>query len=273
MTDWLITGVSKGLGRALAQAALARGDRVAGVVRTEADAAAFQALARERARAFLADVADEAAVRRGVEGALAAFGGLDVLVNNAGYGLVGAVEETSAAELRRMFEVNVFGPLYAIQAVLPHMRARRRGHIVNITSVSGLAAWSGTGAYTAAKHALEGLGATLAQEVAPFGIRVTNVAPGAIDTDWSGRSLQATQARIADYEDGARQAERILRRRTGGAEPGQVARAVLRIAGATDAPLHLLLGADAVHYATQARAAFEEEFGRWAPLAFSAEGA
>jgi len=271
MTDWLITGVSSGLGRVLAQAALARGDRVAGTVRNAAAAQAFEALAPARARAFLADVADEAQVHAAVGGAIAAFGNLDVLVNNAGYGLVGAVEETSAAEMRRIFEVNVFGPVYAAQAVLPHMRAKRAGHIINITSVSGLAAWSGTGAYTATKHALEGFGKTLAQEVAELGIKVTNVAPGSVRTDWAGRSLQVAASKIADYDAGARNAERILGGRAGDehGDPRKVAAAILKIALTPDAPLHLVLGADAVHYATQARAAFEAEFGIWAPLSLS----
>ena len=271
MTDWLITGVSSGLGRVLAQAALARGDRVAGTVRNAAAAQAFEALEPTRARAFLADVADEAQVHAAVGGAISAFGNLDVLVNNAGYGLVGAVEETSAAEMRRIFEVNVFGPVYAAQAVLPHMRAKRAGHIINITSVSGLAAWSGTGAYTATKHALEGFGKTLAQEVAELGIKVTNVAPGSVRTDWAGRSLQVAASKIDDYDSGARNAERILGGRTGGehGDPQKVAAAILKIALAPDAPMHLVLGADAVHYATQARAAFEAEFGVFAPLSLS----
>jgi NAD(P)-dependent dehydrogenase (short-subunit alcohol dehydrogenase family) len=269
--DWLITGVSSGMGRTLAEAALARGDRVAGTVRDPAQLERFEALAPGRARAFLAEMGDEAQVRAAVEGAIAAFGGIDVLVNNAGYGLVGAVEETSPAEMRRMFEVNVYGPVLAIQAVLPHMRTKRSGHIVNVTSVSGHAAWSGTGIYTGSKHALEGIGKTLAQEVAGLGIKVTNVAPGSVRTEWAGRSLQVAARKIADYDGGARQAEHILGGRTGqeGGDPAKVAAAVLRIAGAADAPLHLLLGADAVHYVTQARAAFEEEFGRWAGVTLS----
>ena len=271
MTTWLITGASSGLGRALAIAALERGDRVAGTVRTEAALAQFEALASDRAKGFRADMADEGAVRAAVEGAIAAFGGVDVLVNNAGYGLVGAVEEASLAEVRAQFEVNVMGPIAAIQAVLPHMRARGSGHIINVTSVSGLAAWAGTGIYCGSKHALEGIGRTLAQEVAPLGIKVTNVEPGGMRTDYAGRSLTVTARKIADYDATAHNAERILGGHAGqeGGDPLKVAAAILRIAGAADAPVQLLLGADAVHYATQARAAFEEEFGRWASLSLS----
>ena len=154
MANWLITGVSGGLGKALAEAALARGDQVAGTVRKAADLAAFEALAPGRARGFLADMADADAVRAAVEGAEAALGGLDVLVANAGYGLFGAVEEASLPEIRAQFEVNVFAPIVAMQAVLPHFRRRRAGHIIAITSVSGVAVWAGTGVYCGSKHAL-----------------------------------------------------------------------------------------------------------------------
>src|SRR5437879_9571696 len=153
MANWLSTGVGGGLGRALAKAALDAGLQVAGTVRRPEALADFEALAPGRARGFLADMADEASVRAAVEQAETALGGLDVLVNNAGYGLVGAVEEASLAEIRAQFEVNVFGPVAAIQAVLPHFRRRGRGHIINITSVSGLAAWAGTGVYCGSKHA------------------------------------------------------------------------------------------------------------------------
>jgi NAD(P)-dependent dehydrogenase (short-subunit alcohol dehydrogenase family) len=269
--NWLITGTSGGLGRALATAALERGDRVAGTVRTQAALAEFEALAPGRAFGFIADMADEGAVRAAVQGAIAALDGLDLLVNNAGYGLIGAVEEASLAEVRAQFEVNVFGPIAAIQAALPHMRERRAGHIINITSVSGLAAWSGTGIYAASKYALEGVGQTLAQEAAGFGIKVTNVEPGGIRTDYAGRSLRVAQRRIADYDAGAHEAERVLTAKSGqeGGDPAKMAAAILRIAGAADAPVQLLLGADAVHYATQSMARFQEEFGRWAALSLS----
>jgi NAD(P)-dependent dehydrogenase (short-subunit alcohol dehydrogenase family) len=269
--NWLITGTSGGLGRALAIAALERGDRVAGTVRTEAALAAFEALAPGRAFGFIADMGDETAVRAAAKDALGALDGLDVLVNNAGYGLVGAVEEASLAEVRAQFEVNVFGPIAAIQAVLPHMRERRAGHIINITSVSGLAAWSGTGIYAGSKYALEGVGQTLAQDVAALGIKVTNVEPGGIRTDYAARSLRVTARRIADYDATAHQAERVLTANSGkeGGDPGKMAAAILRIAGAPDAPVQLLLGADAVHYATQSMAAFQEAFGRWAALSLS----
>ena len=271
MANWLITGASGGLGLALAKAALARGDKVAGTVRRAEAVAALEALAPGRAFGFLADMADPASIARAVDGAEDALGGLDILVNNAGYGLVGAIEESSLEEIRAQFEVNVFGPVMAIQAVLPRFRERRAGHVINITSVSGLAAWAGTGVYCGSKHALEGIGLTLAQELAPLGIKVTNVEPGGIRTDFAGRSMTIAGRKIADYEDTARNAERILGGHSGNesGDPDKVAAAILRIAGAEDAPLQLLLGADAVHYATQSAARFQEEFGRWAALSLS----
>jgi NAD(P)-dependent dehydrogenase (short-subunit alcohol dehydrogenase family) len=271
MTNWLITGAGSGLGRALMTAALARGDKVAGTVRQAAQAEALSALAPGRSFAFVADMTDEAAVRGAVEDAETALGGLDVLVNNAGYGLIGAVEEASLAEVREQFEVNVFAPVAAIQAALPHFRRRGSGHVINITSVSGLAPWAGTGVYGGSKYALEGIGQTLAQEVAGLGIKVTNVEPGGMRTDYAGRSMRVTARRIDAYAESAHQAEKILGEHAGqeGGDPAKVAAAILRIAGAADAPLQLLLGADAVHYATQARARFEEEFGRWVAVSLS----
>ena len=271
MTTWLITGAGGGLGRALMTAALARGDKVAGTVRDPKLVSELEALAPGRAHVLIADMADEASVHAAVEAAEARLGGLDILVNNAGYGLVGAVEEASLAEVRAQFEVNVYGPIAAIQAALPHFRRRGAGHIINITSVSGLAAWAGTGIYCGSKHALEGIGRTLAQEVEPLGIKVTNIEPGGIRTDFAGRSLRVTERKIDDYTATAHNAERTLGSHAGqeGGDPAKMAAAILRIAGQPDAPLQLLLGADAVHYATQSWAAFQEEFGRWAPLSLS----
>jgi NAD(P)-dependent dehydrogenase (short-subunit alcohol dehydrogenase family) len=271
VTGWLITGVGSGLGQALARAALARGDSVAGTVRRQSALAAFEALAPGRAFGLVADMSDEASVKAAAAAAGAALGGVDILVNNAGYGIAGAIEETSLAEARAQFEVNVLGPMAAIQAVLPAMRARRAGHIINISSVSGLAVWSGTGVYCASKHALEAIGQTLADEVAPFGIKVTNAEPGGMRTDYAGRSLVIAERRIADYDGGAHESQRLMREHVGqeAGDPARMAAAILSIAGRPDAPLQLLLGADAVHYATAAMARFQEEFGRFASLSLS----
>jgi NAD(P)-dependent dehydrogenase (short-subunit alcohol dehydrogenase family) len=165
----------------------------------------------------------------------------------------------------------VFGPIAAIQAVLPYFRRRRAGHIINITSVSGVAAWAGTGIYCGSKHALEGVGQTLAQEVAEFGVKVTNVEPGGMRTDYGGRSMVTTGRQIADYDGAARNAQRILTGNAGAesGDPAKIAAAILRIAGAADAPMQLLLGADAMHYATDHIAAFQAAIDAWAPLTLS----
>ena len=269
MKTWLITGVSSGLGRALAAEALARGDRVWGTVRSHAARAAFLALGA--IGASLAKMGDPASVRAAVAEAQAALGEIDVLVNNAGYGIMGAVEEVSLAEAQAQFAVNLFGPLAAIQAVLPRMRARGSGHIINITSVSGLATWAGTGVYCASKFALEGLGMTLAEEVAPLGLHVTNVAPGGLRTDYAGRSLARADSVIDAYADTAHQSERIVADHLG-QEPNDPVRAARAILAAVDAevpPRHLLLGADALRYASRYMAALQTDMGEWAGLSTS----
>jgi NAD(P)-dependent dehydrogenase (short-subunit alcohol dehydrogenase family) len=271
MTNWLITGVNGGLGKALAEAALARGDTVAGTVRTLDALAAFEALAQGRSLGFLLDVTDETGVRDVVDKAEAATSGLDVLVNNAGYGLVGAVEEASLAEIRAQFEVNVFGPIAMIQAVLPFMRARRAGRIVNITSGSGVAAWAGTGIYCGSKYALEGVGQTLAQEVAELGVKVINVEPGGMRTDYAARSLQQARRVIDDYDGAARFARSALAEHAGRepGDPAKVAAAILKVVDTEAPPLQLLLGADALRYATRQLARVQTEIGEWAPLTLS----
>lgn len=262
---WLITGVSGGLGREIAQAALARGDIVVGTARKPEAADVFEALAPGRAHALVLDVTDEVAVGLGVAAAEALTGGIDILVNNAGYGLVGAVEEASLAEVRAQFETNVLGPLSMLKAVLPAMRARRSGRIINITSVSGLAAWAGTGVYCASKWALEGLTQTLAAEVAELGIKVVNVAPGGLRTDFASGSKTIVKTKIADYDGLARDAERIMADHAGHepGDPAKAALAILSIADVDDPPLHLLLGEDALKYAGYAAAALQADIDAW----------
>jgi NAD(P)-dependent dehydrogenase (short-subunit alcohol dehydrogenase family) len=265
---WMITGVSGGLGREIARAALARGDVVVGTVRGADAATAFEALG---GHALVLDVTDEAAVTAGVAEAEAITGQIDILVNNAGYGLVGAVEEASLDEVRAQFETNVIGPLAMLKAVLPAMRTRRAGRIINITSVSGLAVWAGTGVYCASKWALEGLTQTLAAEVAELGIKVTNVAPGGLRTRFSTGSKAIVARKIADYDGLARDAERIMADHAG-AEPGdpvKAAHAILQIADTEAPPMHLLLGEDALKYAGYAAAALQTDIDAWKDLTLS----
>jgi NAD(P)-dependent dehydrogenase (short-subunit alcohol dehydrogenase family) len=265
---WMITGVSGGLGREIARAALERGDTVVGTVRKPEAAAAFEALG---GHALILDVTDEAAVKSAVAKAEAMTGQIDVLVNNAGYGLVGAVEEASLDEVRKQFEVNVFGPLALIKAALPAMRDRRAGRIINITSVSGLAVWAGTGVYCASKWALEGLTQTLAQEVAELGINVINVAPGGLRTDFAAGSKVIVADKLSDYDGLARDAERIMADHAGSepGDPAKAARAILTIADAENPPMHLLLGEDALKYASYAAQGLAADIDAWKALSLS----
>jgi NAD(P)-dependent dehydrogenase (short-subunit alcohol dehydrogenase family) len=271
MKRWMITGIGSGLGAALAQAALKRGDSVAGTARDEAALKSFEAQAPGRAFGFKLDVRDEAQVIAAVKTAEERMGGIDVLVNNAGYGLVCGVEEATAAEIRDQFEVNVFGQLAVLRAVLPFMRKRRAGHIVNVTSVSGLATWAGTGIYCASKFAFEAIGQCLAQEVAELGIKVTNAAPGGMRTDYGSRSLVLSKNKIADYDGRARQAQHTIADHAGkeSGDPARVAAAILKAVDSENPPLHLLLGADALHYAGDQFEAIQKEIEAWKPVSLS----
>lgn len=268
---WLITGAGGGLGLEIAKCVLERGGEVAGSVRSKEAARRFTAVAPGRAHAVVFDVRDETAVRDGVAEAQRLLGHLDVVVNNAGYQLLGAVEELSLDELRAQFEVNVFGAHSVIKAVLPDMRNRGRGSIVNITSVSGLATWAGTGAYCASKFALEALGQTLAQEVEPLGIRVMHVEPGGLRTGFTNRSTHRAAVRLDAYAGTAHQSEAIIERYRG-QEPGDPCRAAAAIVDALrsdEPPLHLLLGNDALFYYGRKAGSLQQEVAKWAPVSTS----
>ena len=265
---WFITGVSGGLGREIALAAIARGDLAIGTVRKPEAAAAFSAVG---GYPLILDVTDTAAVNAAVAEAERVAGRIDVLVNNAGYGLVGAVEEASLDEVRAQFETNVFAPLAILKAALPAMRARRDGRIINITSVSGLAVWAGTGVYCASKWALEALTQSLAQEVAELGIKVVNVAPGGLRTGFAAGSKAIVAGKIPDYDGLARDAERIMADHAGHepGDPAKAAQAVLAIADAPDPPMHLLLGEDALKYAGYAAQGLAGDIETWKALSLS----
>lgn len=274
MKTWLITGVSSGFGRALALAVLARGDRVAGTVRNIDALERFEALSPGLANGFLMDVVDPAAVKSTVSAVSEAHGPIAVLVNNAGYGLVSGVEEVSLAEMRAQFEVNVFGAVTVMQAVLPGMRARRSGTIVNISSVSGLVGWPSLGVYSGSKFAVEGLTETLAQEVAPFGIRVMMVEPGGFRTDFAQRSRCEAADPIADYEGTVlADCKRVLQGHAGHerGDPARAAEAILTALDAKNPPLRLLLGADAVGYLRDKLEAQLAETTRWANLSITTD--
>ncbi|RXR05933.1 oxidoreductase [Pseudoxanthomonas composti] len=270
----LITGVSSGFGRALAQEALAAGHRVVGTVRSAQAADAFQALAPGRARARLLDVTDTAAIAPTVDAIEAAHGPIDVLVNNAGYGHEGILEESPLEQMRQQFEVNVFGAVAMIQAVLPHMRARRAGHILNITSMGGFITMPGIAYYCGSKFALEGIGEVLGKEVAALGIHVTSVAPGSFRTDWAGRSMVRTPRSIGDYDalfDPIRQRRQEVSGRQLG-DPRKAAQAMLAVIDSHAPPAHLLLGSDALQLVRDKLTALERELTQWEALTVSTDG-
>ncbi|WP_018387651.1 oxidoreductase [Ancylobacter sp. FA202] len=266
---FLITGVASGLGRAFAAAALADGHRVIGTVRRAADAHAFGT--SERAFPLLLDVTDYAAIPEAVHAAERAVGPVDVLVNNAGYGHEGIVEEASIDDLQRQFAANVFGPVAMIKAVLPGMRARRRGHIVNVTSMGGFITMPGIAFYCGSKFALEGISESLGKEVAPFGIHVTALAPGQFRTDWAGRSMERTPRSLSDY-DAVMDPLRVARQTKSGNQPGdpeKAAQALLKLVAADHPPTRLFLGEDALELVTQKLGQMKAEITAWESLSRS----
>ncbi|VEF38325.1 dehydrogenase [Stenotrophomonas maltophilia] len=270
----LITGVSSGFGRALAQQALLAGHRVVGTVRNETDRQVLEALAPGRAFGRLLDVTDTAAINALVADIETNIGSIDVLVNNAGYGHEGILEESTLAELRRQFEVNVFAPAALIKAVLPHMRARRRGHILNITSMGGFITMPGIAWYCGSKFALEGISEVLGKEVAPFGIHVTAVAPGSFRTDWAGRSMVRAPRSLDDY-DALFDPIRSAREAKSGHQPGdpvKAAQAMLQVIDSDAPPRHLLLGSDALQLVRAKLASMAGSIDAWEQLSRSTDG-
>ncbi|TFW18124.1 oxidoreductase [Duganella callida] len=258
---FFITGVSSGFGRALSEAALAAGHTVIGTVRNEEARAAFVSLHPERAHAFVLDVTDFDAIPGVVAQAETSVGPVDVLVNNAGYGHEGIMEESPLAELRRQFDVNVFGAVAVMKAFLPAFRARRRGHIVNITSMGGHITLPGITYYAGSKFALEGISGALGKEIGQFGVHVTAVAPGSFRTDWAGRSMVRSERSIADY-DALFNPIRATRAARSGKQPGdpvKAAQAILTLVGMDNPPAHLLLGSDALQLVRGRLAEFGEE--------------
>jgi NAD(P)-dependent dehydrogenase (short-subunit alcohol dehydrogenase family) len=268
---FLITGVSSGLGQAFALGALEAGHRVIGSVRRSADAEAFAALAPDRAHPLVFDVTDFDAIPAAVAEAEDRAGPIDVLVNNAGYGHEGVLEESSMDDLQRQFAANVFGPVAMMKAVLPGMRERRRGHIVNITSMGGFITMPGISFYCGSKFALEGISEALGKEVAGFGIRVTALAPGQFRTNWAGRSMDRTPRSIADY-DGVMDPLRAARQAKSGNQPGdpaKAAQALLALVDAEHPPVRLFLGDDALGLVEGKLAAMKAEMSAWDSLSRS----
>ncbi|HWZ48503.1 MAG TPA: oxidoreductase [Herbaspirillum sp.] len=270
---FFITGVSSGFGRAITEAALAAGHRVVGTVRNEADLAAFNRLSPGRAIGKILDVTDTPAIAPTVAAIEREIGAIDVLINNAGYGHEGVLEESSLDDIRRQFEVNVFGAVAMMQAVLPAMRSRRSGHILNITSMGGITTFPGVGVYHGSKFALEGISETLGKEVKALGIHVTAVEPGAFRTDWAGRSLVRTERKISDY-DTVFDPLRKRRQEISGKQPGnpaKAANAILQLIAAPNPPAHLLLGLDSYTLVSEKLNALQAEIAAWKEVTLSTD--
>lgn len=270
---FLITGASSGLGRAFAEAALEAGHTVIGTVRKQADAEEFEQLWPGKSLARILDVTDDDAVFRTVDEIEAEVGPIDVAIANAGYGHEGVFEESTMAELRAQFEVNVFGVVATVKAVLPYLRQRRRGHILGVTSMAGLITVPGTSFYQGSKYAVEGILETVGKEVAPFGVHVTAIAPGSFRTDWAGRSMVRTDRSVPDY-DQVMNPIRDHRLAASGrqlGDPQKAAEAVLHILDVPNPPAHLVLGSDALRLIANGRAAVDKEISEWAELSRSTD--
>ncbi|CAM2188522.1 3-phenylpropionate-dihydrodiol/cinnamic acid-dihydrodiol dehydrogenase [Paraburkholderia sacchari] len=270
----LITGVSSGFGRALAQEALAIGHKVVGTVRSSQARRDFESLSARGAFGRVLDVTDFDAIDGVVSEIETSVGPIDVLVNNAGYGHEGIMEESPLSEMHRQFDVNVFGAVAMMKAVLPFMRTRRRGHILNITSMGGFITMPGIAYYCGSKFALEGISEALSQEVEQFGIAVTAVAPGSFRTDWAGRSMTRTPRFISDYDDVFDPVRKAREEKSGKqlGDPRKAARAMLAAIASDSPPVHLLLGSDALGLVRGKLSALEDEIRRWETVTVSTDG-
>lgn len=268
---WFITGISRGFGLALTRAALARGDTVVGTTRDGNPPAGTQS---ERLFVLPLEVADLAQAEAAVRDAHAQHGRLDVIVNNAGFGLLGSIETARADEVQHVFDVNLFGPLAIIRAALPLLRAQGSGHILNISSIAAIAPAPGSGIYSATKAALSAASFSLAQEVAPLGIWVTSVSPGSFRTEFlSERSVRRTGKSIDDYAaTSGRALDGLLRgdgRQAG--DPEQAALAIIAAVDADEPPLDLLLGSDALDRTRRRLGRFEDDIRRWEDISASTD--
>jgi NAD(P)-dependent dehydrogenase (short-subunit alcohol dehydrogenase family) len=267
---WFITGTSRGFGRVWAQAALARGDKVAAAARDVKTLAPLLEGFSDHVLPIALDVTDRAAVFRAVQQTHAKFGRLDVAINNAGYGLFGAIEELSEADARAQIETNLFGALWVTQAVLPVMRAQGSGHILQVSSIGGVSAFPTVGMYHASKWGLEGFSQSLAAEVAGFGIKVTLVEPGGYATDWGG--VSATRSVEMPTYAGARTAVAALRANFKPGDPQATATAILKVVDAADPPLRIFLGTTGLPMARAEFAKRLQVWEQWNDVSVAAQG-
>ena len=267
---WFITGSSRGLGRALAEAVLAAGHRLVATARNPEELRTLVATAPDRSRAVALDVMDPAAARKAIDAAVAAFGRIDVLVNNAGYANVASIEDLPEDDFRAQVETNFFGVVNVTRAALPVLRAQRDGHIIQVSSIGGRSGSPGLAAYQSAKWAVGGFSEVLATEVRPLGIRVTIVEPGGMRTDWAGSSMRVLESRpeyqgvLAPFSH--MRGDAIMR-----GDPAKIAKAILRISEEKHPPLHLLLGSDAYFLANLVGERRRAEDAQWKSLSVSTD--
>ncbi|MEY2608360.1 MAG: hypothetical protein QOH31_6214 [Verrucomicrobiota bacterium] len=269
---WLITGSSRGLGRALAEAVLDKGHKLVATARNPAQLADLAERYGDQVRTVALDVTDEQAANSAINAAFEAFGRLDVLVNNAGYGDVGPIEDTSLADFRAQIETNLFGVINVTKATIPLMREQRSGHILQLSSIGGRVGALGRAPYSAAKWAVEGFSEVLAKEVGPLGIKVTIIEPGGFRTDFAGSSTTIREGR-PEYDSTVGTVARF-QRDYNGVQPGDPVRAaavIIHVASLDEPPLRLLLGSDAVHSVEQADLARIEADKKWRDLSVSTD--
>ena len=269
---WLITGASRGLGRAFTEEALNAGHRVLATARNSDDLVHLTSKFGESVRTVPLDVTNEAQAKYAVDAAIQTFGGLDVIVNNAGYGNVGSVEETSLADFRAQIETNLFGVIIMTKAVLPYFRERRAGHFIQISSIGGRVGPTGRAAYAAAKFGVEGFSESLSKEVGPLGIKVTIVEPGGFRTGFAGSSTELREGR-PEY-DATVGATVRFQRDYHGKQPGdpiRAAGALLHIATLSEPPLRLLLGSDAYNAAEKNTMQIQAADREWKDLSISTD--
>lgn len=263
---WFITGAARGIGLEILKAVLETGDNVVATVRRSAESLADKLGNPENLQVVLLDITDEQQAIAAANQAVQKFGQIDVLVNNAGYGLLSAVEEATADEVRKNFETNVFGLLNVTRAVLPHMRKKRSGHIINLSSVGGLSGYIGWGVYGSTKFAVEGLTEALALELAPLGIHATVVAPGFFRTEFlDAASLTRSGHIIPDYDQTVGEMRKFAtqanKKQPG--DPVKLAKAIVKVANTEKPPVHLPLGTDSLQRYREKTANFEKDIEAW----------
>jgi NAD(P)-dependent dehydrogenase (short-subunit alcohol dehydrogenase family) len=269
---WLITGSSRGLGRALANAVLAAGDNLVATARKPEELDELAAQFGDRVKTAALDVTDFAAASRAVDVAVATFGRLDVVANNAGYGNLAPIEDTSIDDFRAQIETNLFGTINVSKAAIPIMRVQRAGHIIQFSSIGGRVGSTGRAPYSAAKFGVEGFSEVMATEMAPHGVKVTIIEPGGFRTDFAGSSTHIADVR-AEYDSTVGEAARFQRNYNGKqpGDPAKAAQVILKVVAMDDPPLRLLLGSDAVQRVESADSRKSESDEKWRELSISTD--